>query len=81
MNEGFAYVDRFLDAVVNPIIKLLFAVALLVFIFGAVRFVLNANSDTERTQGKKAMGYGVIGFFVMLSAYFIIGIIKNTFGI
>lgn len=67
--------------IINPIIILAFAIALLVLFWGIFQFVASETGDKEREQGKRKIIYGVIGMFVMLSAVGIIGVILKTFGI
>lgn len=69
------------DIIVNPIIILLFAIALLVFLWGVAEFILNMGSEMARSNGRKHMFWGIIGFAIMVSVWVIIGIIKGTFGI
>ncbi|MEK7088231.1 MAG: hypothetical protein AAB808_01275 [Patescibacteria group bacterium] len=66
------------DAVVNPILILLFAVALLVFIWGVFTYIVHADDPTKRSEGGKGMIYGVIGMFIMFSVFGIINLIAST---
>ena len=67
--------------VLFPLMTLMMAIAFLVFMYGAYEFVLNAGDEAARSKGKKHMLWGIIGFLVMLSAYGILKIALNTFGI
>lgn len=67
--------------IINPIITVLFAVALLIFFYGIVQFISSETSDSKRDEGKKKIIYGLLGMFIMFSAYGIIRLILNTFGI
>ena len=67
--------------ILNPFILLLFGVAFLIFFVGLVQFVRSAQSDTAREEGKRKIVYGLIGMFIMFSAYGIIRLILNTFGL
>ncbi len=67
--------------ILNPVIVLAFAFALLVFFWGIFQFVSSETVDAEREKGKKKILYGILGMFIMLSAKGIIGVIINTFGI
>lgn len=76
-----SFVDRLNQAIFFPLIMLMMAVALLVFLYGAFEFIRGANNETAREEGKKHLLFGVIGMLVMLSAYTILYIAANTFGI
>jgi len=67
--------------ILNPIIKLAFAIALLVFIWGIVQFIRSETADTKRADGLKKITYGLLGMFVMISAFGIIRLIMGIFGI
>ena len=64
-----------------PLMTLMVAVAFFVFIWGAYQFVLNADDNTARTEGKSHMMYGIIGLLVMVSAMAILKIAAGTWGI
>lgn len=61
--------------IINPLVMLLFAAATLVFFWGVAQFILNAGNEEERTKGKQHMLWGVIGMFIMFSAYGIIRVL------
>lgn len=69
------------DVIIYPLITLMMGVALLVFLYGCFEFIMNAGNDGARTQGKKHIMWGIVGFVVMVSAYAILEITTGTFGI
>lgn len=77
--------DRFLillaDEIVNPIITLLFAVALVVFLWGVFQYIRNSDSSDDRKTGTKHIIWGLVGLVIMVSAYTIIWIALDTFGL
>lgn len=75
-------VTAVVNAIINPLIALIFAVGLVVFAWGIIEFLWNLSGGGEGIEkGKKHMIWGVVGMAIMLSAYTIITIIVNTFGI
>ena len=64
--------------VVNPVLVLLFAVALLVFIWGVFNYIVHADDPTKRAEGGKGIIYGFIGMFIMFSVFGIINLIAST---
>ena len=65
--------------ILNPIIALLFAVALVVFIWGIVEFISHVNSEDGREKGKRHMVWGMVGLLIMVSVFGIMQIIVDTF--
>jgi hypothetical protein len=67
--------------ILNPIIALAFAAAFLIFLYGVFEFISKAGEDKGRDEGKKKITWGLVGMFIMFSAYGIIHVILGTFGI
>ncbi|MBM2817934.1 MAG: seg [Parcubacteria group bacterium] len=64
--------------ILNPIIYLLFGLALLLFLYGVFEFIKKSDDPDERKKGGQHMLWGIIGMAIMLSAYGIINFILNT---
>ncbi|MEK7662375.1 MAG: hypothetical protein AAB355_02700 [Patescibacteria group bacterium] len=81
--QSLAPFDSFLSRVsyyiLNPLIGLFFALALMYFIWGVVVFIKNTDNETEKETGKNHMIWGIIGLFIMIGVYGIIGLITGTF--
>lgn len=75
------FIHKVNAAILNPILKLLFLVALLYFMWGVFGYVKNGDSDSDRETGRRHMIWGVFGMFIMISVYGIINIILGTVGI
>ena len=75
--------DRFISAVsqqiLNPFIYLLFAIALIVFIWGLVRFISQGGDEDARTIAKRHILYGLLGMFIMFSAFALVRLITGVF--
>jgi uncharacterized membrane protein YidH (DUF202 family) len=67
--------------IINPFIYMLLAVAFVIFVWGVIEFIKNADNAEERETGKMHMIWGVIGLVIMVSFAGIIGIIKNFLGL
>ncbi len=76
-----AIVDKVKAVIIYPLITLLFIVAMLVFLWGVFQYVRNGADESARSEGKRHMIFGIIGFVVMTSAVAILSIARNTFGI
>jgi uncharacterized membrane protein YbhN (UPF0104 family) len=75
------FVDRLNQAILFPLITLLLAVALVVFLWGCFQFIAGAASPDVRAQGQRNILWGIIGMVVMVSAYAILSVAANTFGL
>lgn len=63
------------------IIPLLFTVALVAFIWGVLRYLMNAADSKERAEGRNFMIWGIIALFVMLSVWGLTSVLSNTFNL
>ncbi|MDE1919746.1 MAG: hypothetical protein KGH56_03580 [Patescibacteria group bacterium] len=73
-------VGSFIINTINGVlVPVLFAVAFIVFIWGAFDvFILGANSEEVKDKGKNLMLWGLIGFFVMVSVWGLVNILTGT---
>lgn len=67
-------------AIINPLIVLLFGIALLVFLYGVFEYVKDGTSEDSRSKGAQHMFWGIFGLFIMVSALGLITFIANTVG-
>jgi len=75
-------INKITREILNPLIYLLFAVATVIFVWGIIQYVLAAaGSPQQAQQGKKVMLGGIIGMFIMASAWGIVRILCDFFGI
>jgi hypothetical protein len=71
-------ITKILDNIINPVISLMIAVAVLYFLWGVFVFIRNADSSEERKKGGLHMLWGSIGLFIMVAAYGILNLILGT---
>ena len=65
--------------ILNPLVALIMAAALVVFLFGVLKFIKDGDKPEERKKGGAMMMYGIVGFFVMLSVWGLVSILTNSF--
>lgn len=74
-------INKIQNAVLNPIINLLFALATVVFLWGIIQYVIGSQGDTAKLEkGKQVMIWGIIGMAIMASAWGIVKILCQFFG-
>ena len=79
--EVVSFMARVIAEIINPVIGVLAAAALVYFLWGLIMFILNAGNESKRGEYKQHILWGLIGFVVMLSAYALIELGLATFGI
>ena len=67
--------------IINPLIIFVFALALVIFLYGMFEFLSNQENEEKKTAGKKHMIFGVLGLTIMMAVWMILGMIMNTFNI
>ena len=67
--------------IINPIIILMFAIALAVFIYGVLQFIMTSDTEEGKKVGKQHIMWGLIGMFIMIAVFTIMRIIINTIGV
>lgn len=67
------------NTVVVPVI---FALALLVFIWGLVQyFFIHGGEDTKRAEGRQFALWGILGLVVLFSVWSLVNLLLSTLGI
>ncbi len=82
MDATRALANNLSKFIINPILALIFAAALLVFIWGVVEYMWGLSKDGKNSpEGKQHMLWGLIGMFLMVGAYAILKVIANTLNV
>lgn len=80
-----AQLDRTYDflfsarAIIDVLFGVLSALALLVFIWGIVKYIAGAGDEGKAKEGKSIMIYGVLALFVLFSVWGIINFLQGEF--
>ncbi|HEY4493771.1 MAG TPA: hypothetical protein VJB98_04105 [Candidatus Paceibacterota bacterium] len=87
MNEYLAAVPaavgKIKTEIVNPILKLLIALAVIYFLFGVVKYFIGARERADSqgaAEGKNHMLWGIIGVAITISAFGIVNLIASFVG-
>ncbi len=84
-SSGLDYLDGVLskiaDVIINPLIRLLFAAALVLFFWGVLQFIRGAGDEKSRSTGKQHMIWGVVGMAIMVSVFAIIELATSQIGV
>lgn len=60
---------------------ILAALALLVFIWGLVKYLFSAGNADSKGEGKSIMWWGVIALFVLFSVFGLVRFLQQSFGV
>jgi hypothetical protein len=72
----------YVGCIINrSIIPLIIALAMVMFIWGVVQYVINSDEEAKKEKGKQFMIWGIIGLTVMIGVWGLVRILGNTFGI
>lgn len=74
----FSYATCF---IYGSIIPLIIALAVAMFIWGVVQYVINSDEEAKKAKGKQFMIWGIIGLVVMFGVWGLVQILGSTFGI
>ncbi|MFA6274164.1 MAG: hypothetical protein WC662_03305, partial [Candidatus Paceibacterota bacterium] len=67
--------------ILKSVIPLIFALAVAMFVWGVVMYVINTSEEAKKAKGKMFMIWGIIALTVMVSVWGLVAILGNTFGI
>lgn len=71
-------VDMFLT-LIGTFIPVLAGFALLLFLWGGVKYIYNSSETKGKTEGKEAMIWGIIALFVLFSIWGILSLLQTSF--
>lgn len=76
--DAFSILDR-VAAFVASLVPVLIGIAFAYFLYGVVRFIMAQDADKKK-DARNVVVQGVIGLFIMLSIWGLVGIIQRSIG-
>jgi len=73
-----ALLDRIQSVILDPIITLLFAGAVMYFVWGLVETITSGDDSTKRKIGSNHIMWGLVGIFIMVAVYGILNVVTAT---
>jgi len=81
-NPKFQDLLLYVVCIINrAVVPFIFALAIAMFLWGVVQFVINNDEEAKKAKGKQFMIWGIIALTVMVSVWSLVAILGNTFGI
>ena len=81
--SNFGLVTNILDGVrtvLNYVLPIVIVLGVIWTIWGVIQFVTNTNEE-ERAKAKMHIIYGIVGLFVVISLFGLVGFLQNVLGI
>lgn len=75
----FDFICR-IGQIINSIVPVLIALAVLYFIWGVVSYVVGGDEETKK-KGRDKIIYGIIGLAVIVAVWGLVRVLTNTFGV
>ncbi len=70
-----------LGVLIGKIIPVMFAIAIVYFFWGLIKYIMKAGDPKEAAAGKSIMIYGVIAIAVMVSIYGLVAFLRGSLGV
>jgi uncharacterized membrane protein YidH (DUF202 family) len=71
-------IEKINDAVLTPIVYLLFALAVGYFLYGLMKFIQNQDNETAQGEGKRHMVWGIVGIAIMVGVYGLLNLVQSS---
>jgi len=81
MNNIKILIGNINKEIIAPIILLMFVLSLAIFFWGIADYIRGSGNEDVRKVGRDHMLWGIVGIFIMVSAWAIIGILLNSIGV
>ncbi len=72
---------EYLIEIVAMLIPILVGFAIVAFFWGIVKFIAHADDERAIAEGKLFIVWGLVGLFVLVSFWALIGYIQETIGV
>ena len=67
--------------IITTLVPIAIGLAVVVFLFGVIKYVTAGDSEDKRSEGRQLMLWGIIGLFVMVSVWGLVMVINSTTGV
>lgn len=79
--SGVEGVIETLICLVSSLVPLLVSIAVLVFLWGMVKFIAHADDEKALAEGKQLIIWGLVGIFVIVALWSIVGYVQESLGL
>ncbi len=75
------FLNKLNEVILNPLILLMFGLALVYFVYGIIKFLSLPAGDKGRDEARRSIMWGIIGMAIMFSVFGLIHFVLATFGL
>ena len=79
--SGIDTLAKGIGTIVNTLIPVMMALAVLAFFWGLVKYIASASDEAAKEGGKTLMIWGMIALFVMVALWGILGYVQTQLGV
>ena len=80
-NSGLGGLLKFVGDLIATLIPLIIGVAVLLFLYGVLKYVTAGGDPEKRTEARNTMIWGIIAIFVMVSVWGLVNVLTSTFNL
>jgi hypothetical protein len=78
--NGEQVLQNVIIEIFNPMYKLAVALAILYFLYGVFKFIIDMNDPEKKNFGKSHLLWGLVGLLIILSVGGILRLFNDMFG-
>lgn len=79
MKNSFFSLFEYIITLINTVISVIIALAVLGFMWGVVKILFNPENEIVKKEGRSFMLYGLVTLFVMTSVWGLVNIFEESF--
>ena len=72
---------RLVGTTLTSLVPLAIGLAVVIFLFGVIKYVTAGDSEEGRKNGRQLMLWGIVGLFVMVSVWGLVQVLNATTGV
>ena len=80
MDEGEQLFENIVTEIFSPLYAFVAALAVVYFLYGATRFIIDLNNPEKKNTGKEHLLWGTIGLVIIFSVGGILSLMNDTLG-
>ena len=81
IGKDIFYVIGLVEDILTWLVPLLIGVAVVVFLWGVVKYITAGGDEEKIKKGRDTMIWGIVGLFVMVAVWGLVWILLNTFNL